>query len=1636
MPAPPRPLIPLWARFLIHLRNKLPGRIICHFIIPALDRYGISGGEPRPLVHHPLAREQITSFLLGDDDAELWLLTRLIRCIEWELLLCNYHTATAMMQNLTNRIPVLISSPSYHYLWSRMLSQQGYIERAAWHMNKALECFLGYTQDWLRRSEESTVLKLVIELKEMRRAETADIPSKQFLGKLTQAYEGYVKMRHPKDLTFVHCDLFYMYLNYQYHIQPDDLLSDTLSDQNSHAIEVVAYHIQKGNFFGCHQLYKWVLKNVSTQFTLESVIQKLKTIFLKHTPDPTLLQKIIAELYFSSAQNILYLSNETGQITRNVLEYVWDSYEKAVMHAYRAGDELLITDINWAIFILDYNVDVDRNVVRQRKQKHEFIWYNFEIMYEDFLDFWKFYASRDDAARIRLILSQFDPVIQLCRNMTMNEMLDPIWAFYYMVTGDKTGEQPYHKLANTATRKLDVVHLLKSLDAYDEKYDEIIYDDEFDMLEYRLFSYQRLGKLAEGMPLAINFLNFAYEYGSPDDISLATYDYLLFKAALSHTILPRKRAAFFRTLRSEFNTAIAWDEAHLYKFDMIFKKRCMAAMFFADSWRYLKKYDALEEVFVSLQHLTLWHSSRKMKKTMSKQTRYQLEFYLCTAKYLCGYTKEAYIHAMKIARTFLPLPQISVWQGKTQYEKQNIQVFMDWMLLAIALYVDVVDNISLGGKSVRADLVELIDYEEFWKLVAGLEQYCVETGENNKLALGYHYLGWLMEMQENFEESMAFYDESLELMRDAQLYGIIGVRRNHLVPEFMKTPKPLGTLERAVGLQMKVRQRDKEVKRLIEEREEAYQREVRKFWANWRVLKDKRDKRRAKRMEKIKKVFKLRKEKKKEKKDDNNKKGPDTRRKNASIIQHLIKNGYKRLIPDDKADEYDKVAIKIAELEYTDSSDSEYDDDDKENLDPNASSPQVSRQTQEQQRRENTQPNQVGQEGNNNEEDEEGEAEKRRRAEIREGKKPMTGGYTQDTSPNPSRRSNPFKHTNHPERTNPQKPQAPRKEKKPKYPSAPPPLPETYIDPDLSNDIWNTSQEIKAWEYRRILGYTSLWDDQENLLNELNKIIAYSDPPVSLSQIRWVRELERLIRPGGGHGEWSYKWSYICGRKHENVKVKTAVKRLIRGDERITIPMCILTAMPAVIEDLYELRGYRGPGQAIVFVDYVTVENNLYMVYNIEKFRPVLNHPPPMCISHHILLSPTKDAVEGWVEEILFQGLHGKNFSKLMDLGRDLVHPIRKIARRGDLVIIGNSPLMNRVPFHAIPIGERRSRNKTSDFDESGFSENERKEIYEDEDDESLDDLVLPEITCEGDGDGTENWVTLGQYVDVVYSHGILVTKQAVQRLSGFPNRPKISTGMNRGCFCAVPSEGTSVAAQRATRNMLKKLTSRFGGDRMSLYAEPSGLTITELREQAMRTVDFLHFQGEVSINPEDDKPENTTLRMSEEMLFSAKNISGHLQFQMGCSPLVTIIGEQPDHIDQDARITEIPDGIPPAFLQSGASTVVTTLWPVPSQIADRFTEVFYSSFLKRGRLDGDQVWNIAQEVRVAASVVRRELGEGNSHWASFVMYGAWMRGFRPGGRIKVTKGKNVKTDFADYMQDESRYYPPPEYGLTFRFTN
>lgn len=81
------------------------------------------------------------------------------------------------MENLTVRIPVLINSPSYHYLW--------------------VECFFRVYPGLVGAfgGVDGVEVGGGVEGDE-------DVPSKEFSSKLTRAYEGYVSMRHPRDLTF------------------------------------------------------------------------------------------------------------------------------------------------------------------------------------------------------------------------------------------------------------------------------------------------------------------------------------------------------------------------------------------------------------------------------------------------------------------------------------------------------------------------------------------------------------------------------------------------------------------------------------------------------------------------------------------------------------------------------------------------------------------------------------------------------------------------------------------------------------------------------------------------------------------------------------------------------------------------------------------------------------------------------------------------------------------------------------------------------------------------------------------------------------------------------------------------------------------------------------------------------------------------------------------------------------------------------------------------------------------------------------------------------------------------------------------------------------------------------------------
>ena len=95
--------------------------------------------------------------------------------------------------------------------------------------------------------------------------------------------------------------------------------------------------------------------------------------------------------------------------------------------------------------------------------------------------------------------------------------------------------------------------------------------------------------------------------------------------------------------------------------------------------------------------------------------------------------------------------------------------------------------------------------------------------------------------------------------------------------------------------------------------------------------------------------------------------------------------------------------------------------------------------------------------------------------------------------------------------------------------------------------------------------------------------------------------------------------------------------------------------------------------------------------------------------------------------------------------------------------------------------------------------------------------------------------------------------------------------------------------------------------------------------------------------------------------------------------------------------------GLVPAFLRSGASSTISTLWKIPDQAGARFTEAFYRQLLSEKRKSSSPPQPPAEEgarggfvdlARIFQRAVMEQARDETDkmlHWTSFVLHGFWM---------------------------------------------
>ncbi|KAK6338724.1 hypothetical protein TWF696_009536 [Orbilia brochopaga] len=392
------------------------------------------------------------------------------------------------------------------------------------------------------------------------------------------------------------------------------------------------------------------------------------------------------------------------------------------------------------------------------------------------------------------------------------------------------------------------------------------------------------------------------------------------------------------------------------------------------------------------------------------------------------------------------------------------------------------------------------------------------------------------------------------------------------------------------------------------------------------------------------------------------------------------------------------------------------------------------------------------------------------------------------------------------------------------------------------------------------------------------------------------------------------------------------------------------------------------------------------MLYNVEnKARKPFSKDPDNYMEWGAINVTVAEATQ-WIEDLLANAMAGESIQEELSMGAKFVTPLLKISRPGDLIVVGNSWFTSRVPFHALQIGH----------------------------DKNSGDLM-----------------TLCERNNIIYAPSLLTLKHCMDRVTRFRARTssKIPRGTVRVSMCAIPPVDTTKAALKQMREAKELVKKQWGAYSIATFSGREA-NLADVKDQLMRTTDFVHFLGEVGLKPAGGEPAMTRVKLGPKVTMTARDIAREFRFSGGSSPVVIVLYITTEKKSDDVKgkgkgpavppptLANVPDGIVPAFIQAGAATVVSTLWPVPVKAAARFGELLHSDFQSmraKGR-EESRVWDVACAVHGAACQLRWERGEADPHWAAFVVTGAWVRGTNIGGRV-VSEGKGMQTDKESYEQ-------------------
>ncbi|KIV82695.1 hypothetical protein PV11_04786 [Exophiala sideris] len=365
-------------------------------------------------------------------------------------------------------------------------------------------------------------------------------------------------------------------------------------------------------------------------------------------------------------------------------------------------------------------------------------------------------------------------------------------------------------------------------------------------------------------------------------------------------------------------------------------------------------------------------------------------------------------------------------------------------------------------------------------------------------------------------------------------------------------------------------------------------------------------------------------------------------------------------------------------------------------------------------------------------------------------------------------------------------------------------------------------------------------------------------------------------------------------------------------------------------------------------------------------------------------LSITTGSIESWIKRRLVYPREARAplgessaRARLRELA-PLVSDLGQLTTEEDLLILSPSGVLNCLPIHALPVGDK----------------------------------------------------TLIERNPIVYSSNSAIFGHAQMRAVSQATNPSHPT--ERASLLSVyESDGIQ---GRAERDAIYKHANEVS-KMMAFHIRTGDEASKSSFKEAASSSDWIHYHGHALFDKRDvlrsclvlaggleeaQASADTTHLSATEASNASRNLTVADIFEVDMhvsAPHVTVMAC--DSGTQDIAAGNEPLGIIPALLYAGATSVVGALWPVESAAARRFSELFYSHL--RVQRDASprkkvMVLNLAQALRSSVcEMMRRENVDTKVplHWAPYVLYGCWFRGFQPSSTAECSKFMGGSTEFA-----------------------